>query len=160
LPIRSTLEQTQQALSKGALELQSLAGSKTVVFAVIGDMMLLPVYEAAQQLAAQGIGSKIVAIISPRRLYRPSDVAWAACSQPDDQFLEDEAFVRMFGGDALIGVTGGSSAMLEPVMLRSALPRDLFAWKRGETTASAAQLMAMNGLTANNLTQRAMALLA
>jgi len=59
----------------------------------------------------------------------------------------------------LIGVTGGTSAMLEPVMLRSQSPRDVFAWKRGETTATAGQLMAYNGLTAENLAKRATELL-
>ena len=32
-------------------------------------------------------------------------------------------------------------------------PRDTFAWKRGETTASAGELMAFNGLTAEALCQ-------
>jgi phosphoketolase len=49
--------------------------------------------------------------------------------------------------------------MLEPVMLRSSVKRDLFAWKRGETTASAGQIMAFNGLTAENLAKRAVELL-
>ncbi|NCR45090.1 MAG: hypothetical protein GPJ09_13225, partial [Microcystis aeruginosa SX13-01] len=61
--------------------------------------------------------------------------------------------------DALIGVTGGTSAMLEPIMLRSNARRDVFAWKRGETTASAGEIMAYNGLTANALTARATQLL-
>jgi len=43
-------------------------------------------------------------------------------------------------------------------MLRSNCPRDTFAWKRGETTASAGELMAFNGLTADALTKRAIAL--
>ena len=64
----------------------------------------------------------------------------------------------MFGGDALIGVTAGAMGMLEPVMLRSNCKRDTFAWKRGETTASPAQLMALNGLTAENLVKRALEL--
>ena len=58
-------------------------------------------------------------------------------------------------GDALIGVTGGSSAMLEPVMLRSNSKRDLFAWKRGETASSATQIMEFNGITADNFVKRA-----
>ena len=33
-------------------------------------------------------------------------------------------------------------------------PRDTFAWKRGETTASAGELMAFNGLTAEALCKR------
>jgi phosphoketolase len=49
--------------------------------------------------------------------------------------------------------------MLEPVMLRSAAKRDTFAWKRGETTASAGELMAFNGITADALAKRAIALL-
>jgi phosphoketolase len=61
----------------------------------------------------------------------------------------------MFDGDALLGVTGGSSAMLEPVMLRSNSKRDVFAWKRGETTASAGQIMEFNGITAENFVKRA-----
>ena len=159
LPIRTTFKQTQKALIEGAVELQTFSGDQTVVFAVIGDMTLIPVYEAAQQLADQGIGSKIVAIVSPRRLYRLSDTAWDTCTEPDGGFLDDPGFTALFGGDALIGVTGGTSAMLEPVMLRSALKRDVFAWKRGETTASPAQLMGLNGLTAENFVKRAVELL-
>ncbi len=158
LPIRTTLEQTKQALQDGAIVLQETAGSKTVVFAVIGDMTLIPAYEAASQLAAQGIGSRIVSIVSPRRLYRASDVAWEICSEPDGSFLDDAGFDRFFGGDALIGITGGASGMLEPIMLRSTAKRDTFAWKRGETTASAGELMAVNGITAENLVKRAIEL--
>ncbi|MBA3921970.1 MAG: hypothetical protein H0X31_09845, partial [Nostocaceae cyanobacterium] len=58
--------------------------------------------------------------------------------------------------DALIGVTGGPAAMLEPIMLRSTCQRDTFAWKRGETTASANELMAFNGLSVEALKKRAM----
>ncbi|MEB3338116.1 MAG: phosphoketolase [Leptolyngbyaceae bacterium] len=158
LPIRTTLEQTRQALQDGAITLQETPGSKTVVFAVIGDMTLIPVFEAATELATQGIGSRIVSVVSPRRLYRSSDVAWEICSEPDGDFLDDAGFSTLFDGDALIGVTGGASGMLEPLMLRSAAKRDTFAWKRGETTASAGELMAVNGLTAQGLVNRALEL--
>ncbi len=159
LPIRTTLEQGRQAIAQGALVLQATPGAKTVVFAVIGDMTLIPVLEAAEQLAALGIGSRVVAVINPRRLYRPTDVAWESCAEADGEFLSDGDFAALFGGDAVIGITGGSGAMLEPVLLRATAPRDLFAWKRGETTASAGQLMAFNGLTAANFVTRAQALL-
>ena len=159
LPIRTSFAQTRQALAEGAVELASQPGSQTVVFAVIGDMTLLPVFEAAAHLAELGVGSRIVSVVSPRRLYRPSDVAWDQCSEPDGEFLDGAGFERLFGGDALIGVTGGSSAMLEPLLLRSTLPRDVFAWKRGETTATAGQIMALNGLTAANFVARAQQLL-
>ena len=159
LPIRTTFEQTRTALQQGAVVLHSAAGSQTVVFAVIGDMTLLPAFAAAEQLAAAGIGVRIVAIVNPRRLYRPSDVAWESTSQADGEFLSDADFEQLFGGDALIGVTGGSSAMLEPVMLRRLAPRDTFAWKRGDTAGSAAQVMALNGITADNFVARAKALL-
>lgn len=158
LPIRTTLEQTRQALQDGAIVLQETPGSKMVVFAVIGDMILLPVYEAAKQLAEQGIGSRIVSVVSPRRLYRASDVAWEICSEPDHGFLDDAGFEKFFGGDALIGVTGGASGMLEPIMLRSTVKRDTIAWKRGETTASATELMAVNGITPAALVQRSIEL--
>lgn len=159
LPIRTTLEQTRQAIEKGAIVLQETPGDKTVTFAVIGDMTLIPVFEAAETLKTQGIGSKIVSVINPRRLYRPHDVAWDTCAEKDDNFLSDSEFDTMFAGDALIGVTGGSSAMLEPVMLRSNSKRDLFAWKRGETTASAGQIMEFNGITADAFVKRAMELM-
>ena len=156
LEIRTTLDQTREGLNKGAIVLQETPGDKTVVFAVIGDMTLIPVFEAAEQLKSQGIGSKIVSIISPRRLYRPTDVAWDTISQAQDgDFLSDAEFSAMFDGDALVGVTGGSSAMLEPVMLRSNSKRDVFAWKRGETASSAGQVMEFNGITADNFVQRA-----
>ena len=155
LEIRTTLEQTRQGLAKGGIVLQETRGDKKVVFAVIGDMTLIPVFAAAEQLKSQGIGSKIISVISPRRLYRPTDVAWDSCSQSDGEFVSDAEFSAMFDGDALLGVTGGSSAMLEPVMLRSNSNRDLFAWKRGETASSAGQVMEFNGLTAENFVQRA-----
>ena len=160
LAIRTTIEQTRQGLAKGAIALHETSGDKTVVFAVIGDMTLIPVYEAAEQLKARGIGSKIVSVINPRRLYRPTDVAWDTITQAKDgDFLSDAEFSTMFDGDALIGVTGGSSAMLEPVILRSNSKRDVFAWKRGETASSAGQIMEFNGITADNFVKRAEELL-
>jgi phosphoketolase len=158
LPIRTTLEQTRQALQDGAIVLKETSGSKTIVFAVIGDMTLLPVYDAAAQLETQGVGVRIVSVVNPRRLYRSEDVAWDTCSEPDGSFLDDAKFEAMFGGDALIGVTGGAGNMLEPIMLRSSSKRDTFAWKRGETTATAGELMAFNGITAEALVKRAIAL--
>ncbi|HEY9705324.1 MAG TPA: phosphoketolase [Allocoleopsis sp.] len=158
LPIRTNFEQTRQGLRDGAIVLQDVPGQKKVVFAVIGDMTLIPVFEAAAYLETEGLGVRIVSIISPRRLYRESDVAWDTCSAPDGVFLSDEKFDEIFGGDALIGVTGGAAGMLEPVMLRSNSKRDVFAWKRGETTASAGELMSFNGITAETLTKRAIAL--
>lgn len=159
LPVRTTFEQTRQALQDGGVILHNSEGKKKVVFAVIGDMTLIPVFDAALHLENEGIGVKIVSIINPRRLYRPTDVAWDTCTNKDSHFIDDETFEKLFGGDGLIGVTGGSSAMLEPIMLRSKINRDVFAWKRGETTASAGEIMAFNGLTAENLTKRAEELL-
>ncbi len=159
LPIYTTFEQTREGLEKGATLLQEIPGEKTVVFPVVGDMVLAPVLTAAEQLKAQGIGSKIISVINPRRLYRDSDTAWATCSEPDGLFLEDADFEKLFGGDALIAVTGGTSAMLEPIMLRSTAKRDIFAWKRGETAASANEMLNMNGITAENMVKRAHELL-
>jgi phosphoketolase len=155
LPIRTTFAQTRQGLRDGGIVLQEIPGDKTVVFAVIGDMTLIPVFEAATSLQKEGIGSRIVSVINPRRLYRVYDTAWDTCSEPDGGFVSDEKFAELFDGDALIGVTGGASGMLEPIMLRSTSKRDTFAWKRGETTASAGELMAFNGLAAEALTKRA-----
>lgn len=160
LPVLTTFEQTRQGLQDGGVILHDSQGTKKIVFAVIGDMTLIPVFDAATQLENQGIGVRIVSVINPRRLYRPSDVAYDTCSQEDSHFLDDEGFDKLFAGNALIGITGGTSAMLEPIMLRSSLKRDVFAWKRGETTATAGQLMAFNGLTAEALSQRATELLA
>jgi phosphoketolase len=159
LPIRTTLEQARQAVEQGCTMLQELPGSRTVVFAVVGDMILLPVFAAAEQLKAQGIGSKIVSVVNPRRLYRPVDVAWSTCAQADGEFMSDQEFAAWFAGEALIGVTGGSSLMLEPLLLRYTGPRDIFAWKRGETTATPTELMDYNGLTAQALAERAKQLL-
>jgi phosphoketolase len=162
LPIRTTFEQARQGLRDGAVVLHEVesnqGGSKKVVFAVVGDMTLIPVFEAAAFLETEGLGVKIVSVINPRRLYREDDTAWETCSEPNGGFLDDEKFTELFGGDALIGVTGGAPAMLEPIMLRSTAKRDTFAWKRGETTASAGELMAFNGLTAQALTKRSLEL--
>lgn len=156
VPIRTTLDQGRQGVQEGALVLQETTGSKTVVFAVVGDMILIPVFEAAAALQAKGVGVRIVSVVNPRRLFHADEVSWDTCSQPDGEFLSDDRFGEIFGGDALIGVTGGAMPMLEPVILRSThTKRSFFSWKRGETTASPAELMGYNGLTAEALIQRA-----
>jgi phosphoketolase len=125
----------------------------------VGDLVLGPVFEAATRLEAQGYGVRIVSVISPRRLFRAHDVLWDTCSEADGEFLDDAGFELMFGGHGLLGVTGGTANMLEPVLLRSQSPRDVFAWKRGETTASAGELLAFNGITAGAIVDRAIKLL-
>ena len=159
LPIRTTLAQGREAIEKGAITLLDTDGKGKVVFAVTGDMVLLPVFEAAEALKAQGIGVRIVAVVNPRRLYRPTDVLWNSVSQPDGEFMDDASFEAMFGGDALIAVTGGPSAMLGPVLLRTNAKRDTFCWKRGETTANPNQLFDFNGMNAKAMAERAKALL-
>jgi phosphoketolase len=159
LPVRTTFEQTRQGLQKGGIILHESDGDKKLVFAVIGDLVLGPVFEAATRLEAQGYGVRIVSVINPRRLFRPTDVLWDTCSEADGDFLDDAGFELMFGGHALLGVTGGTANMLEPVLLRSQSPRDVFAWKRGETTASAGELLGFNGITAGAIVDRAIKLL-
>jgi phosphoketolase len=160
LPVHATLAQSHQAIEEGAMVLRESKGSHTVVFAVTGDMVLQPVFAAAEKLAEAGIGSRIVAVVNPRRLYRPSDVLWDSVSEPDGRFMGDDAFRAMFHGDALIGVTGGPSAPLEPALLRSqARERDVFCWKRGETTANPQQLFDFNGMNAQAMHERALAML-
>ena len=159
LPIHTTLAQSYKAIDHGAMVLAERAGSQTVVFAVTGDLVLQPVFAAAELLAQAGIGSRIVAVVNPRRLYRPTDVLWASVSEPDDHFMSDAEFNTLFHGDALMGVSGGPSGPLEPMMLRSQAPRDVFCWKRGETTANPQQLFDFNGMNAQAIAERAQALL-
>ena len=157
LPVYLSQQDAARAVQEGAAVLyESSAGDKgTVVFAVTGDMVLLPVFEARDQLEAGGYRVRIVAVVNPRRLYRPSDVAWDTVSEPDNAFMDDDHFNALFDGDVLIGVSGGPSGSLEPVMLRTRAPRrDVFAWLRGETTASPAEIMAFNGITAEAICER------
>ncbi len=161
LPVRTSLAQGKRALKDGAVVLfeSTGAGEGTVVFAVAGDLVLLPVFEAKELLEREGIKVRIVAVVNPRRLYRPTDAAWQHCSEPDDGFLDDAGFQALFEGDALLGVTGGASATLEPVMLRASEARDILSWKRGETTASPKEIMDYNGLGAADIARRARQLL-
>jgi phosphoketolase len=161
LPVRTTLDQAHKAIEDGAISLhESAQGGKTVVFATTGDMVLLPVFEAKDRLEAAGHKVRIVSVANPRRLYRSTDVAWDSVSEPDNKFMDDDHFNELFDGDALIAVSGGPSAVLEPVLLRTrAGKRDTFVWKRGETTASPQQLFELNGMTAEALAARAGALL-
>jgi len=162
LPVYTTPEQARAAIEQGAVTLyESAAGVRgTIVFAVTGDMILGPVFEARDALEAAGYRVRIVSVANPRRLYRPGDVAWQHAAQSDGRFMSDADFEALFGGDALIGVSGGGTIALEPVMLRSRAPaRDLFGWQRGETTASPAEIMAFNGITATGLAERARAMI-
>ena len=152
LPVYMTLEESRHAIENGAATIyESKSGSKgTVVFAVTGDMIFLPVFEARDKLEQEGYKVRIVAVVNPRRLYRPTDIAWDTVSEPDNKFMDDDHFNAMFDGDALLAVSGGPSASLEPVLIRTRAPkRDTFCWKRGETTASPAEIMDFNGITAD-----------
>ena len=158
LPVYMSLEEAKIAVEEGAATIyESKSGSTgTVVFAVTGDMIFLPVFEARDKLEAQGYKVRIVAVVNPRRLYRPADVSWDTVSEPDKKFMGDARFNSLFDGDVLLAVSGGPSAVLEPVLQRTrASRRDTFAWKRGETTASPAEIMEFNGLTGDAMAQRA-----
>ncbi|APZ42906.1 transketolase [Acidihalobacter ferrooxydans] len=161
LPIRTSPAQARAAIATGAVTLyESTGGKRTVVFAVTGDMVLLPVFAARDVLEAAGYRVRVVEVANPRRLYRPSDIAWDTVSQPDPTFMDDAHFNALFDGDALLGVTGGASGALEPVLLRTRAPRrDVFAWKRGETTASPDELFTLNGMTGADLAARCQSLL-
>ena len=162
LPVRTSFAQGRRALEDGAVTLYESAATSgpLLVFAVAGDMVLLPVYEAKELLEKAGQRVRIVAVVNPRRLYRPRDVAWDSCSEPDNGFLGDKAFQALFDGDALLGISGGASATLEPVMLRATHPRrDLMSWKRGETAASPKEIMEFNGLSGTAIAAQAQELL-
>ena len=163
LPVYMSVAEARHAIEQGAATIyESKSGSKgTVVFGVTGDMVFLPVFEAKDKLEADGYKVRIVAIVNPRRLYRPTDVAWDTVSEPDSTFMDDAHFNALFDGDVMLAVSGGPSGALEPALLRTrAAKRDTFAWKRGETTASPAEIMAFNGLTAEAMAMRVKALLA
>jgi phosphoketolase len=162
LPVYMSVAEAQHAMEEGAAIIyESKTGSKgTVVFAVTGDMIFLPVFEAKDKLEAAGYKVRIVAIVNPRRLYRPTDISWDTVAEPDAKFMDDTYFNALFDGDVLLAVSGGPSAVLEPVLLRTrAASRDTFAWKRGETTASPAEIMEFNGLTAEAMAKRVRTLL-
>lgn len=157
LPVYMSIDESRAALEQGAATIyESATGDKgTVVFAVTGDMVYLPVFEAKETLEAKGYKVRIVAVVNPRRLYRPTDVAWDTVSQPDGKFISDDDFNAMFDADVLLAVSGGPSAPLEPVLLRTRAPkRDTLCWKRGETTATPTEIMAFNGITPEIMVDR------
>jgi len=161
LPVYMSIDEARDAMEKGAATIyESDGGDKgTVVFAVTGDMIFLPVFEAKDKLEAQGYKVRIVAVVNPRRLYRETDISWDTVSQPDNTFMDDDHFNALFDGDVLMAVSGGPSAPLEPVLLRTRAPkRDTVCWKRGETTASPGELMGFNGITADFMVGRVNAL--
>jgi len=162
LPVRTTFEQGRRAIEEGAVMLYQTASTRgpMIVFAVTGDMVLLPVYEAKDDLEKAGYRVRIVSVVNPRRLYRPQDIAWETVAEADGTFLSDDGFRALFHGEALIAVSGGASAMLEPVLLRSqSAVRELLSWKRGETTASPKEIMDYNGLSGAAITARVRQLL-
>lgn len=162
LPVYMSIDEARTAVEEGAATIyesesgQGNTNSKgTVVFAVTGDMVYLPVFKAKDKLEEDGYKVRIVAVLNPRRIYRPTDVAWDTVSQPDDKFMSDNDFNALFDGDVLMAVSGGPSASLEPVLLRTTAPkRETICWKRGETTASPDEIMAFNGITPEFMVER------
>jgi phosphoketolase len=161
LPVRTTLAQARRAIEEGAFTLYETApgDGPLMVLAVAGDMILLPAFTARDTLEQAGIRVCVVSIANPRRLYRPNDLGWNTVSEPDGRFMDDATFAGLFHGDALLAISGGPSATLEPVLLRSSARRDVLCWQRGETVASPAELMRVNGVDAPAIEARAKALL-
>jgi phosphoketolase len=168
LPVRLTLEAAQRSTAAGAVELYRSPETEgrsaaTVVFATVGDLILPAVFEAAQTLERGGASVRIVAVVNPRRLYRPEDVAVSsipATAAPDGAFMSDADFDTHFAGDVLIAITGGASAVLEPVLLRARQSRRaVLCWQRGDTAANANGLLALNRLDAASIAARAEKLL-
>jgi len=161
LPVHMSLDEARHAVEAGAATIYASAGGDkgSIVFAVTGDMVLLPAFSARDALEQAGIRVRIVSIANPRRLYRPGDLGWNTVSEPDGRFMDDETFAGLFDGDALLAISGGPSATLEPVLLRSSVRRDVLCWQRGETVASPAELMHFNGVDAPAIEARAKALL-
>ena len=126
-----------------------------VVLAVAGDMVLLSVFAARERLEAEGFGVRIVALVNPRQLYRARDVAADTVAEPDLGFMGDKDFARLFDGDRLVAISGGPSGPLEPVLMRAKAPlRATLAWRRGDTTATPAGLLSLNGLDADTIVAR------
>jgi phosphoketolase len=161
LPVRTTLAQARQAMEDGAVTLYETPAYKgpLIVLAVAGDMILLPAFAAREVLEQAGARVRIVSITNPRRLYRPGDVSWNSVSEPDGRFMDDATFAGLFDADALLAISGGPSATLEPVLLRSNAKRDTLCWQRGETVATAGELMSFNGVDAPAIEARARGLL-
>ncbi|HEY9198247.1 MAG TPA: phosphoketolase [Gammaproteobacteria bacterium] len=161
LPVRTTLAHARQAMEDGAVTLYETASGNgpLIVLAVAGDMILLPAFTAKDSLEKTGARVRIVSIANPRRLYRPGDVSWNSVSEPDGQFMSDAQFSQLFDGDALLAISGGPSATLEPVLLRANGKRDTLCWQRGETVAAAGELMSFNGVDAAAIEARAKQLL-
>lgn len=157
LPVHTTLQQGREALAEGACVVyESEPGSRpVVVLAVVGDLMLQPALAATDILEQDGYRVRIVSVVNPRRLYRPCDIAWDRVAERDGRFMSDTRFAALFDGEALLAIAGGSSAPIEPLLLRTSAPRrDVLAWKRGETTATSIELMGLNDLGAEAVVAR------
>ncbi len=160
LPVRSSLAEARSAVERGVLTIREPSAPPDITLATVGDMVLLPTLEAAGLLALEGIAARVVAVVSPRRLFRRDDVSRRRTPDRDETFMDDAEFEHCMAGRAVLGVTGGASGMLEPVVLRVGRPFDLLCWKRGDTASSAGELFALNGLSAGDIADRAKALLA
>jgi len=157
LPVRLSLADARRALRDGAFALSEDGGGDkgSVVFAVLGDMILEAVFALREPLVAAGYRVRIVSVVNPRALYRPGDLPVDTVAEPDRRFLDDATFSGLFDADLLVAVSGGPAAALEPVYQRARYRQlEILAWQRGETTASTGELLQLNGLDAAGMLQR------
>ena len=155
LPVRTTLEEGRRAIKYGAHVVHESGQSGTFDIAVAGDMVLQPVLEAAALLAAEGIGVRVVSVVNPRRFYASEQVAWEAARDGDGTFMSDEDFDALFPGSGILCVTGGASAIMEPVLDRAGTrPKACLSWQRGETTSGPGELYAMNGVSPPDIVKK------
>ena len=157
LPVRLTLEAGRRALHDGAIALAQAGDGRKgrIVFAVLGDMILDAVFALQEPLVRAGYGVRIISVVNPRALYRVGDLPVDTVAEPDRHFLDDASFHELFDADLLVAVSGGPATALEPVFQRARYGGlEILAWQRGETTASAGELLQLNGLDAAGMMQR------
>ncbi len=161
LPVRMTIEAARRAVREGAAVLYEGANGPRgrVVLAAAGDMVLLPVFAARERLEAEGFGVRIVALVNPHQLYRADDIAADTVAEQDLTLMADKAFAQLFDGDRLVAISGGPSGPLEPVLIRAKTAlRATLAWRRGDTTATPGELLDLNGLDADAIVSRVLAM--
>ncbi|MEX0331025.1 MAG: phosphoketolase [Puniceicoccaceae bacterium] len=163
LPVRLTAAESREAVEKGAFVYHETNSGEhpDLVVAAAGDMILLPVMKAVSKLEETGRNIRVVLVVNPRRFFQPNEIAWENAQAGDGQFLSQDEVDRLLGNAPLLAVTGGASAVFEPLLLRArTAKKTTAAWQRGETTATPDELLAVSKLDPENLIEKAEELLA
>ena len=111
-------EESREAFQEGAIVLTESSATPALTLAVIDNIVVSPVHQCLKLpiRGEEGGGNKVRCGCESATLLPPGRSDLGGIVSGRQEFMIQESFNRLFGGDVLPAETGDAGGMLEPVV--------------------------------------------